>query len=96
MVNGNYGAAEIDILEDLLILHSGHPLFDIVDFSYTRLLQNLTIFKLFEERVIICPTLEVIEMVKDYTVSTILGEEKEYLGFDSYCILGEDVGVGVE
>ena len=48
-------------------------------------------FKFFQDKALLTHTLEVVEMVNEFTLSQILGEEKSYLSFDSFCISDEDV-----
>ncbi|XP_061347783.1 uncharacterized protein LOC133293262 [Gastrolobium bilobum] len=55
--------------------------------------KNMKDFKFFEERAILTATLEVVEMVNEFIISQVLGEKKEYLSFDSYCIAAEDIGI---
>jgi len=50
----------------------------------------------FQERVILTPTLDSVEHVNEYMMSLIPGEEKEYLGSNSVCRLGENSEVQSE
>ncbi|XP_061364100.1 uncharacterized protein LOC133307589 [Gastrolobium bilobum] len=55
--------------------------------------KNMKDFKFFEERVILTPTLEAVEMTNEFILSQVSDEKKEYVGSDSYCIADEDVGI---
>ena len=70
------GVAEIEIPNDLLVLESQSPLSFIVDFTYPDLLENMTNYKFYEDRALLAPTLEVVEMVNEFILSQILCEEK--------------------
>lgn len=61
-------------------------------------MHNLVVsnYRYFEERAILAPTLESVEEVNNYMLSTIPGEEKEYLSFDMTCKSDEDSEVGGE
>ncbi|XP_061354352.1 uncharacterized protein LOC133298985 [Gastrolobium bilobum] len=85
--------ARVEIPEDLLILDSTKPLASIVQFTYPNLLQKMKDFKFFEERAILAPTFEVVEMVNEFILSQVTGEEKEYSSSDLYCIADEDIGI---
>ena len=67
------------------------PLQSIVEF----LLESMNNFRYFEDRTLLAPTLEVVEMVIDFIYSQITSEEKEYLTSDSYCKTYGDVGIKV-
>ena len=89
----NDGTAEVEIPTEFLILESTSPLKSIVDFTYPNLLDNLKNYAFFEDRALLAPTLEVVEMVNEFVLSQIPGEEKEYLSSDSYCLADENVGI---
>ncbi|XP_057418285.1 uncharacterized protein LOC130712471 [Lotus japonicus] len=84
------GEYEVTIPDELLIKESGDPL---QDFAYPELLTNLENTKFFEEQAILCPTLDGVQMVNDYILSTIPGHETEYLSADKTCISDEDADV---
>ncbi|KAL6505005.1 hypothetical protein OROGR_024822 [Orobanche gracilis] len=87
------GEYEVSIPDELLIKESGDPLQDLVDFAYPKLLQNMENSSFFEERVILCPTLDAVQMVNDYILSTIPGHETEYLSADKTCVSDDDAEV---
>lgn len=76
--------------EDLLIQESENPLQSLVQFAYPELLHNMNSRHFFEERDILAPTLDSVEQVNDYVISSILGDEVEYLSSDSVCQSNED------
>ncbi|KAL6494072.1 hypothetical protein OROGR_031981 [Orobanche gracilis] len=84
------GEYEITILDELLIKESPNPLQDLVDFTYPDLIMNMKNSNFFEERSILCPTLDAVQMVNDYILSTIPGDEVEYLSADRTCISDKD------
>ena len=86
---------EIEIPMKFFILESNSPLKSIIDFTYTYLLNNLKSYTFFEDRGLLAPTLEVVEMVNEFILSQIPSEEKEYLSSGSYYLLDEDVGIKV-
>ena len=75
--------ADIEIPNDLLMLESNSPLLSIVEFTYPNLLDNMQNFKFFQDRALLAPTFEVVEMVNKFILSQIPGEEKEYLSSNS-------------
>lgn len=79
------GESDIDIPEDLLIPECSHPLKLLVEFAYPSLSQNMKNSKYFEERGILAPTLESVEQVNDFVISSIPGDETEYLSSDAVC-----------
>ncbi|XP_057444595.1 uncharacterized protein LOC130736832 [Lotus japonicus] len=67
------GESDIEIPEDLLIQDSENPLLDLVDFAYPNLVQNMKTEKFFEERCILCPTLECVEKVNYFMLDLLPG-----------------------
>ncbi|KAL6538118.1 hypothetical protein OROGR_012108 [Orobanche gracilis] len=84
------GEYKVSIPDELLIKESANPLQDLVDFTYPDLIQNLENAKFFEKRAILCPTLDAVQMVNDYILSTIPGQETVYLSADKACISDGD------
>lgn len=82
----NDGEATIEIPEDLLIKDVvGDPIDAIVQAIYPRILENLDDPKFFQDRAILAPTLECVELVNEHMLSLMAGEEKIYLSCDSIC-----------
>jgi hypothetical protein len=88
----NDGEALVDIPDDLCIQHSGNHVADIVSFTYPSM-DNLQNADFFQDRAILVPTLDLVEMVNDYIMSMIPGEGKEYFSCDTICKVDEDVGI---
>ncbi|VFQ77716.1 unnamed protein product [Cuscuta campestris] len=45
------------------------------------------------DRALLAPTLEVVEMINDFVLFLIPGDEKEYLSSDSSCQADADIGI---
>ncbi|VFQ64330.1 unnamed protein product [Cuscuta campestris] len=50
-------------------------------------------YSFFQDRALLAPTLEVVEMVNEFVLSLIPGDEMVYLSSDSSCQADSDVGV---
>ncbi|XP_057453106.1 uncharacterized protein LOC130744967 [Lotus japonicus] len=88
----------IQIPDDLLILDSDNPIQSLIDFAYPQMLQNLNEknYKFFEDRAILAPTLESVEIINTEMLGKIPGEIKEYLSCDTTCRSDEDSEVEAE
>jgi len=73
------GEGIIHIPENLLIKKSDSPLLSLVHFVYPQNVLNSICQTLFDDAVILCPTIEAVEEVNDFILSLIDGEEKMYL-----------------
>lgn len=62
----NDGEAIIEIPDDILIKDSCDPLASIVDCTYPSITENLMDLDYFQEREILAPTHEIVEMVNEY------------------------------
>ena len=80
----NDGVVDFHILDDILISDSNDPLRAIVDSMYPNLIEDARGAKYLEQRAILFLTLEVVDKVNDYVMSTWLGEEVCYLGSHKY------------
>lgn len=69
----------------MLIQKEGNSIAAIVESIYPSILENLWDPKYFQERAILAPTHEVGNVVNDYILSLIPGEEKTYLSSDNIC-----------
>ncbi|XP_020271697.1 uncharacterized protein LOC109846871 [Asparagus officinalis] len=87
----NDGEALIEVPNDLLIKDFTNPLAAIVESTYPNLLDDLYDVNYLQNRAILAPALEIIEMVNDYVISLILGEERVYLSSDSVCNADGDI-----
>ncbi|PNX74150.1 ATP-dependent DNA helicase PIF1, partial [Trifolium pratense] len=77
------GESIVEIPHDILVHNITNPIGDIVDAIYPDFLKNMFVSNFFEDRAILCPTLEVVEQVNNYVLSLIPGEDREYLSCDS-------------
>jgi len=72
------GEGIIYIPEDLLIQKSDSPLLSLVHFVYPQNVLNSICQTFFDDATILCLTIEVVEEVNDFILSSIDGEEKMY------------------
>ncbi|XP_057246817.1 uncharacterized protein LOC130589392 [Beta vulgaris subsp. vulgaris] len=79
----NDGEAVIEVAKDILIDLGLDPISAIVDSTYPNLHEHIWEAKYFQERAILAPTNEIVEIVNDHVLSTIHGEEKVYLSLDA-------------
>ncbi|XP_048498140.1 uncharacterized protein LOC125496662 [Beta vulgaris subsp. vulgaris] len=79
----NDGEAVIEVAKDILIDPGADPISAIVESTYPDLLEHIWEAKYFQERAILAPTNEIVEIVNDNVLSTILGEEKVYWSSDA-------------
>uniref|UniRef100_A0A0D2ZZL7 ATP-dependent DNA helicase n=1 Tax=Brassica oleracea var. oleracea TaxID=109376 RepID=A0A0D2ZZL7_BRAOL len=81
----NDGAAEIEIPSEFLITDSNDPIEAISRAVYGdhNSLQENKEAKFFQERAILCPTNEDVNVINDYMLDKLHGEEKIYLSTDS-------------
>lgn len=81
----NDGEALIEIPDDLLIKDVSDPLDSIISYTYPYLTENLWNPKYLQERSILAPTHDDVDIVNEHLLSIIPGEEKVYLSSDSIC-----------
>ncbi|XP_045820726.1 ATP-dependent DNA helicase PIF1-like, partial [Trifolium pratense] len=74
---------ELKIPSDLLISNSGDPLASIVESTYPQLLQNMNDTTYFQNRAILAPKNSIVNIINDYMLDLIPGEEKTYLSYDT-------------
>jgi len=84
------GEANISIPTDLLIQESETPLLSLVKFVYDGLIENITTLGFFDDDTILCPTIDSLEQVNDFILSSISGEEQSYLSSDTPCQSDDD------
>jgi ATP-dependent DNA helicase PIF1 len=77
------GEAVVEIPSHLLVQDLTNSIGDIINSIYPDLLKNMFVDNFFEDRAILAPTLEVVEEIKDYVLSLIPDDFKEYLSCDS-------------
>ncbi|KAK2436045.1 ATP-dependent DNA helicase PIF1 [Trifolium repens] len=91
LIDGDeYGEDEIQIPEELCVLHNDNPLHSLVDFVYPNIESNIANNNFFEDEAILAPTLEVVQQVNDFVLSSIPGESKDYLSCDTPCKSDEE------
>ncbi|XP_057418600.1 uncharacterized protein LOC130712803 [Lotus japonicus] len=84
------GKYDVQISPDLLIPISPNPLMELIKYTYPDLPHKMKDMQFFQDRAILAPTLEVVEMVNTYMVGMIAAPEHEYLSFDSTLKSDED------
>ncbi|XP_058729905.1 uncharacterized protein LOC131601957 [Vicia villosa] len=87
------GESTLHIPEDLLVTDSHNPLLCLVELTYPNLLQNMNNLKYYEERALLSPTHDSVDIVNDFVLSLIPGDEKEYLSADSTVLSDENCAV---
>ncbi|XP_057445515.1 uncharacterized protein LOC130737703 [Lotus japonicus] len=93
--NGDHpdsGAREYDVQipPDLLIPDSPDPLMELIRYTYPDLAHKMKDPQFFQDRAILAPTLEAIEMINTYMLGMIAAPEHEYLSSDSALRSDED------
>ncbi|XP_045797724.1 uncharacterized protein LOC123891897 [Trifolium pratense] len=87
------GEALIDIPDDICVKNSTNHVSDIVDIIYPNLLKELSNLNFFQDRAILCPTLEIVEKVNDHVMSLIPSDYKEYLSCDTVIKCDQELGI---
>ena len=78
--------ASIQIPPDLLITDVDDLVSSIVRSTYPTLSDIQNPAQFYQERAILAPTNEIVETVNDYVLSSLSGDEHEYLSADSICL----------
>ncbi|XP_074304676.1 uncharacterized protein LOC141639454 [Silene latifolia] len=78
----NDGEVELELPNDILIQHTGDPIALIVDAIYPSLENQLSNPEYLQERAILAPTHEIVDLVNDYVLSRIDATEKIYFSSD--------------
>ncbi|CAI8604220.1 unnamed protein product [Vicia faba] len=79
------GYLNIEIPDDMIIKNSGEPIAYIVGDTYPSFSENFHDPSYFQDRAILTPKNEIVELINDYMLSLIPGEVKTYLSFDIPC-----------
>ncbi|XP_028784202.1 ATP-dependent DNA helicase PIF1-like [Neltuma alba] len=79
------GSAKIEIPFELLIQHGNDPIHAIVESTYPRIMDNLDSKEYFNDRAILAPTIEIVNIINDHMCKSLPGESYEYLSYDSVC-----------
>ena len=83
--NSQDGIAEIEIPESILITEDIDPLQSIVKYTYPDLLQHLLDSSYLIERVILSPTMAIVDEINSHILSLIPQESTTYLSSDTIC-----------
>ncbi|KAF1893693.1 hypothetical protein Lal_00002208 [Lupinus albus] len=79
----NDGCVEVNIPEELLILHFDNPIEAIVSSTYPDLHLHYNDEQFLQCRAILASTIDIVYQINEYVLSIIPGEEKEYLSSNS-------------
>ncbi|XP_071699224.1 uncharacterized protein [Rutidosis leptorrhynchoides] len=93
--NGDVGESEdgvfdIEIPQDLLITDLDDPIGSIISTIYPDYLLNLGNPEYYQQRAILVPTHEVVNIINDRMMMSLAGEERSYLSSDSICVSRRD------
>ncbi|GKA28654.1 ATP-dependent DNA helicase PIF1-like protein [Tanacetum coccineum] len=86
----NDGEANVEFPDDTLIPDSDDHVGSIIHETYPDLLQNLYDPDYFQERAILAPTHELVDMINDRMLSLIPGDEKTYNSSDTVGVADVD------
>ncbi|XP_074277016.1 uncharacterized protein LOC141600672 [Silene latifolia] len=89
----NDGEVELELPNDILIQHTGDPIASIVDAIYPSLENQLSNPEYLQERAILAPTHEIVDLVNDYVLSRIDATEKIYFSSDEVSKDESNIGV---
>lgn len=87
---GFSGQHTISIPADLLVPTSDNPIHSVVEVIYDDLANNLMSNVYFNERVILAPTLEIVNKINEHVISLLLGDAVTYHSADSICRTTDD------
>ncbi|XP_076898142.1 uncharacterized protein LOC143551635 [Bidens hawaiensis] len=79
----NDGESIVKIPNDLLILNSLDPIGDLIQFVYPNMLDRFNKVTYFQDRALLAPLNEVVQVINERMLALFLGDEVEYLSFDS-------------
>ncbi|XP_074301616.1 uncharacterized protein LOC141633018 [Silene latifolia] len=79
------GDATTEIPNDILIQEGDNPIAAIGESTYPLVVNQIWNGDYFQERAILAPTHEIVEMINDYILRLVPGDEKVYLSSDSIC-----------
>ncbi|GJU95703.1 ATP-dependent DNA helicase PIF1-like protein [Tanacetum coccineum] len=86
----NDGEANVEFHDDMLILDSDDHIGSIIHETYPDLLHNIYDPDYFQERAILAPNHELVDMINDRMLSLIHGDEKTYNSFDTVGVADVD------
>ncbi|XP_052622539.1 uncharacterized protein LOC111886642 [Lactuca sativa] len=79
------GETIIDVLDDIFINDPHDPIGSLIEFVYPSILENFNVTGYFQERAILAPKNEVVQLINDRLLSLFPGDEVEYLSSDNLC-----------
>ncbi|GJV26543.1 ATP-dependent DNA helicase PIF1-like protein [Tanacetum coccineum] len=86
----NDGESTIVFPDNMLIPKTNDDVGAIIDDTYPNLLQNLWNPSFFQEKAILAPTHEMVDIINERMLSLLLGDKNEYESSDSVCLADED------
>ncbi|GJT01348.1 ATP-dependent DNA helicase PIF1-like protein [Tanacetum coccineum] len=86
----NDGEANVEFHDDMLIMDSDDHIGSIIHETYLDLLHNIYDPDYFQERAILAPTHELVDMINDKMLSLIHGDEKTYNSSDTVGVADVD------
>ncbi|XP_057418863.1 uncharacterized protein LOC130713079 [Lotus japonicus] len=89
----NDGESMIKVTDETLIQQSLNPICEIVQTMYPNILQEIGCADYFQDKAILAPTLDAVDMVDKYVLSQLPAQKMTYLSSDSIWGVDEEVGV---
>ncbi|XP_057422827.1 uncharacterized protein LOC130716812 [Lotus japonicus] len=89
----NDGESFIKVHEETLIQQSSNPVFDIVQTMFPNILQKIGCAEYYQDKAILAPTLDAVDMVNKYVLSLFPGEGTTYLSSDSVWGIDEELSI---
>ncbi|GJU06527.1 DNA helicase PIF1, ATP-dependent [Tanacetum coccineum] len=86
----NDGQSTVVFPDDMLIQETDDDVGAIIDDTYPDLLRNLWNPSFFQEKSILAPTHEMVDIINQRMLTMLIGDEKEYESLDSVCLVDED------
>ncbi|GKA60841.1 ATP-dependent DNA helicase PIF1-like protein [Tanacetum coccineum] len=86
----NDGQSTVVFPDDMLIPETNDDVGTIIDDIYPDLLRNLWNPSFFQEKTILAPTHEMVDIINQQMLTLLRGDEKEYESLDSVCLDDED------
>ncbi|XP_071718447.1 uncharacterized protein [Rutidosis leptorrhynchoides] len=81
----NDGEFDVDIPDEVLITDAEDPIGSLIASIYPNFIQNLGNPEYYEDRAILAPTHDVVNIINDHMMTFLDGEEMVYLSSDSIC-----------
>lgn len=82
MVEPNDGYAEIEILDEFLVIGYVEPIQAIVNSTYLDFVEHYNNEKFLDSRAILASNIDNSDQINDYILSLVLGDHEEYLSSD--------------